>query len=122
MKRYLSYYDLKYICRDMKILRWATPILAVLAKYDSDKKFPTVGFGAKYDGVVQHCFQCGDKAEAAGVDGVLEAYHQVFKQGLIMSSPTVFMEVIETASARPMWSRATAESYGMPADPILLFV
>jgi Copine len=72
----------------------------ILAKYDSDKQFPVLGFGAKYGNVVRHCFQCGPTAEANGVQGVLDAYHAVFKSGLIMSGPTVFTEVIATAAAR----------------------
>src|SRR3569623_548749 len=32
-------------------------ILAILEKYDDNKQFPVLGFGAKYNGVVNHCFQ-----------------------------------------------------------------
>jgi hypothetical protein len=57
------------------------------------------GFGAKYGGVVRHCFQCGSKDEVDGVDGILHAYHEAFKSGLVMSGPTDFSEVIMTAGA-----------------------
>jgi hypothetical protein len=97
-------------------------IVGILAKYDSDKMFPVVGFGAKYDGTVRHCFQCGDTEEVRGVAGVLEAYHQTFKSGLIMSSPTVFTEVIESAAARALSSQEKAKQKGQQAYTILLIV
>lgn len=75
-------------------------IVGILSKYDSDKHFPVFGFGAKYGGIVRHFFQCGPTPEANGVAGMLDAYHAVFKSGLIMSGPTVFTKVIQTAAAR----------------------
>lgn len=57
------------------------------------------GFGAKYGGVVRHCFQCGSKEEVDGVEGILNAYHETFKSGLVMSGPTDFSEIIMTAGA-----------------------
>ena len=57
------------------------------------------GFGAKYEGVVHHAFQCGTSTQCSGVDGVLQAYRHVFQTGLIMSRPTDFTEVIQVASA-----------------------
>ena len=77
-------------------------IVSILAKYDSDQMFPVYGFGAKYGGVVRHCFQCGGAPQHHGVQGVLQAYHKVFQSGLIMSGPTVFNEVIQTAAAQAM--------------------
>ena len=58
----------------------------ILAKYDSDEKFPVMGFGAKYDGIVRHNFQCGGEEEVHGVDGILDAYRQTFASGLVMVS------------------------------------
>lgn len=97
-------------------------IVGILAKYDSDQKFPVLGFGAKYDGVVKHCFQCGPTPEATGVQGVLSAYQSVFKTGLIMSSPTVFTEVIQLAAARAEKAYQEAHSRGQQAYTILLIV
>jgi hypothetical protein len=77
-----------------------TSIVGILSAYDSDKKFPVLGFGAKYGGEIQHCFQCGPTEEVYGVQGVLDAYHKVFASGLVMSGPTVFDEVIQVAAAR----------------------
>lgn len=72
----------------------------IVAKYDTDQQFPVLGFGAKYDGIVRHCFQVGPTKEVHGVKGILDAYKQVFKTPLIMSGPTVFTEVIQLAAAQ----------------------
>jgi len=87
-------------------------ICGVLAQYDSDKKFPVYGFGAKYDGEVNHCFQCGEEEEADGVEGILEAYKHTFQTGLIMSSPTVVTTVLEKAAEAAVQSQAAAASQG----------
>lgn len=97
-------------------------IVSILAKYDSDQKFPVLGFGAKYNGYVRHCFQCGPTEEAHGVQGVLDAYHSVFQSGLIMSGPTVFTEVIETAAARAQSSLDDALRKGLQSYTILLIL
>lgn len=97
-------------------------IVSVLAKYDSDQKFPVYGFGAKYGGVVRHCFQCGPQPEVKGVQGVLDAYKQVFSSGLVMSGPTVFTEVIETAAAKAVSSQDAARQIGSQAYTILLII
>jgi hypothetical protein len=97
-------------------------IVSILAKYDSDQKFPVVGFGAKYGGVVRHCFQCGDQPEVHGVQGVLKAYESVFKSGLILSSPTNFNEVMEFAAQRAENSMNAAKQKGQQAYTILLIV
>lgn len=97
-------------------------IVGILAAYDSDQSFPVLGFGAKTHGSLSHCFQCGDKAEVHGVKGVLEAYDQVFKSGLVMSGPTVFTEVIKTAAARATSSLDSAQRRGQQSYTILLIV
>ncbi len=97
-------------------------IVSILAKYDSDQKFPVFGFGAKYGGVVRHCFQCGPTPEVQGVTGVLDAYHQVFKSGLIMSGPTEFIEVIQTTAARAQNSFEAARARGHQVYTILLIL
>jgi hypothetical protein len=97
-------------------------IVSLLGKYDYDQKFPCYGFGAKYAGVVRHCFQVGNAPELDGVQGILDAYRQVFKTGLIMSSPTVFTEVIRTAAARANASQAEAQQRGEQCYTILLIV
>ncbi|KAL7568731.1 hypothetical protein ACA910_021724 [Epithemia clementina (nom. ined.)] len=97
-------------------------IVSILSKYDSDQMYPVVGFGAKYGGVVRHCFQCGPDAEVRGVEGVLEAYHKTFSSGLIMSGPTVFTEVIETAAIRAKQSALKASERKAQAYTILLIL
>merc|ERR1712038_1217587 len=84
----------------------------ILADYDSDKKFPVWGFGAKYSGQVYHLFQCGPVAEVDGIPGVLDAYHKTFQSGLIMSSPTVITEVITTAAAFAKSGQESAQKEG----------
>jgi len=97
-------------------------IVSILAKYDSDQRFPVLGFGAKYGGIVRHCFQCGPTEDTHGVQGVLDAYHQVFQSGLIMSGPTVFTEVIETAAARASSSLDAAQRRGRQSYTVLLIL
>jgi hypothetical protein len=72
---------------------------SILAKYDSDQRFPVWGFGAKYNNVVRHCFQCGTDVEVEGVQGIMDAYRGVFRTPLTMSYPTKFTEVISTAAS-----------------------
>ena len=97
-------------------------IVGILSEYDDDQKFPTYGFGAKYDGEVNHCFQCGDEPEPEGVAGVLDAYRAVFSSGLIMSKPTDFTQVIEMATARSQAMQDLAEENGKQAYTILLII
>jgi uncharacterized protein YegL len=85
-----------------------------------DQLFPVYGFGAKYGGVVRHCFQCGPTAEVHGVKGVLDAYHQTFRSGLVMSGPTDISEVIQTAAARAKSRQQAAKGSGKQAYGILL--
>uniref|UniRef100_A0A7S2XS77 C2 domain-containing protein n=1 Tax=Attheya septentrionalis TaxID=420275 RepID=A0A7S2XS77_9STRA len=83
---------------------------SILEKYDSNQKFPVYGFGAKFSGVVRHCFQCGPIQEVDGVGGVLSAYQEVFRSGLIMSGPTVFTEVILTSAKKAADAQVRMES------------
>ncbi|KAL7568730.1 hypothetical protein ACA910_021723 [Epithemia clementina (nom. ined.)] len=97
-------------------------IVSILSKYDNDQMFPVVGFGAKYDGVIRHCFQCGSDAEVSGVEGVLGAYHQVFSSGLTMSGPTVFTEVIAMAAKKANDAAQAASRKSSQAYTILLIL
>jgi hypothetical protein len=99
-----------------------TSILSVLSHYDSDQLYPVRGFGAKYNGVVDHAFQCGDTGQVHGIDNVVSAYRAVFKTGLIMSSPTVFTNVIQEASDFALHEQAAAQQKGKQAYTILLIV
>jgi hypothetical protein len=97
-------------------------IVSILAKYDSDQLFPVYGFGAKYDGVVRHCFQCGGAPQHKGVAGVLQAYKSVFQSGLTMSGPTVFGDVITTAAAHARQAQQAAMQRGGQCYTVLLIV
>lgn len=98
-------------------------VVSILAKYDTDQQFPVLGFGAKYDGVVNHCFPVGGAAEAHGVAGVLDAYRSVFATGLVMSSPTDVTHVMEAAAQRAAAALSAAQQQrGQLAYTILLIV
>lgn len=97
-------------------------IVSILLQYDSDKKVPVLGFGAKYGGEVRHCFQCGPTAEAAGLQGVMDAYKATFSSELILSRPTVLTEVLETAARKADASFKYALHRGVQSYTILLIV
>jgi hypothetical protein len=99
-----------------------TSIATILAKYDSDKKFPVMGFGARIDGEVKHCFQCGPEEEVDGVDGILDAYRQTFSAGLTMSGPTDFTQVMQAAAMRALRSQREAMSEGKQKYSVLLIL
>jgi len=76
----------------------------VLEQYDTDKKFPVYGFGARVRDPstgewtpVQHCFPVyGGGMEAAGVEGLLNAYRDCCK-AVMFSGPTLFAPLIGAA-------------------------
>lgn len=73
-------------------------ICSILSKYDSDQMFPVYGFGAKQNGVLNHCFQIGPTPEVEGVEGITKAYSDAFKAGITMSSPRDYSDVIKAAA------------------------
>ena len=95
---------------------------SILAKYDSDQKFPVWGFGAKYNNVVRHCFQCGPEVEVEGVQGIMDAYRGVFRTPLTMSYPTMLNEVIETAASYAQHEQDNAGSECKLSYTILLIL
>jgi Copine len=96
--------------------------VSILLQYDSDKKVPVLGFGAKYGGVVRHCFQCGPTPEADGLQGVMDAYKATFSSDLILSRPTVLNEVLEAAARKADASFKYALQRGVQSYTILLIV
>ena len=75
----------------------------ILQFYDTDKQFPTFGFGGKlnlgvnYGGAASHCFALNGNIfdpECDGLVGVLEAYQKALKN-VQLYGPTHFNEVIE---------------------------
>jgi hypothetical protein len=73
-------------------------ICSILSKYDSDQKYPVYGFGAKQNGVLNHCFQIGPTQEVEGVEGITKAYSDAFKAGITMSSPRDYSDVLKAAA------------------------
>ncbi|XP_061085182.1 copine-8-like isoform X1 [Conger conger] len=70
----------------------------IIQDYDTDKMFPSLGFGAKLppDGRVSHEFALNGNPQnpyCAGIDGVMEAYYQSLKS-VHLYGPTNFSPVI----------------------------
>jgi hypothetical protein len=99
-----------------------TAVGSIIAKYDSDQKFPILGFGAKFGGMINHCFQLGPTPEVSGVKGMLDAYRNTFRSGLVMSGPTVFAEVIQLAAAQARSKHEAASRIGQQSYHILLIL
>jgi hypothetical protein len=93
---------------------------SLLAKYDSDQRFPVWGFGAKYQNIVRHCFQCGIEDEVEGVQGMMDAYRGVFRTPLTMSYPTNLVEIIQTAASYARHKEEIADEEGGLSYTILL--
>ena len=73
----------------------------VLEYYDTDKKFPTYGFGACIDQstTTSHCFALNrneDDPEVDGIRGILDAYHAIIPQ-IRFKGPTLFSNVLKKA-------------------------
>jgi hypothetical protein len=74
----------------------------ILNFYDSDKKYPVFGFGAKLpNGQTSHCFHCNFDAmnpEVFGVDGILNSYNYSV-QNVKFFGPTNFSPLIKACSS-----------------------
>ncbi|ESW31948.1 hypothetical protein PHAVU_002G281400 [Phaseolus vulgaris] len=73
----------------------------VLQCYDSDKRFPTWGFGARpIDGPVSHCFNLNGSShycEVEGIQGIMKAYTSALLN-VSLAGPTLFGPVISNAA------------------------
>ncbi|XP_057416010.1 protein BONZAI 1-like isoform X1 [Lotus japonicus] len=73
----------------------------VLQFYDSDKRFPTWGFGARpIDGPVSHCFNLNGSnnyCEVDGIQGIMMAYTSALLN-VSLAGPTLFGPVISNAA------------------------
>lgn len=83
--------------------------------YDSDKLFPTYGFGGERNGKTSHCFPLTfdeSNPEVHRVEGLLQAYQGAMKR-VNLSGPTYFSELISTAimHAEPTSSDPTDLKY-----------
>ncbi|KAM7471579.1 hypothetical protein LguiA_009762 [Lonicera macranthoides] len=83
----------------------------VLQFYDSDKRFPAWGFGARpIDGPVSHCFNLNGSSnysEVEGIQGIMTAYTSALSN-VSLAGPTLFGPVISAASL--MASQALANN------------
>ncbi|KAL5564788.1 hypothetical protein UlMin_027952 [Ulmus minor] len=74
----------------------------VLQFYDSDKRFPAWGFGARpIDGPVSHCFNLNGSnhyCEVEGIQGIMMAYTSALSN-VSLAGPTLFGPVISHAAA-----------------------
>jgi hypothetical protein len=78
-------------------------LCAILAQYDSDQQYPVLGFGARPGGssAVSQCFPLDPaKPVEDGVAGILRAYREAFRSGIVMSSPRDYSAVIEIAASQ----------------------
>ncbi|XP_022149950.1 protein BONZAI 3 [Momordica charantia] len=73
----------------------------VIQFYDSDRRFPAWGFGARTsDGTVSHCFnlsQSPTQYEVEGVEGIMGAYASALRH-VSLGGPTLFGQVINKAA------------------------
>ncbi|XP_057988614.1 protein BONZAI 1 isoform X2 [Hevea brasiliensis] len=73
----------------------------VLQFYDSDKRFPAWGFGARpIDGPVSHCFNLNgsnNHCEVDGIQGIMMSYSSALLN-VSLAGPTLFGPVISTAA------------------------
>ncbi|XP_023516227.1 protein BONZAI 1-like isoform X3 [Cucurbita pepo subsp. pepo] len=73
----------------------------VLQFYDSDKRFPAWGFGARpIDGPVSHCFNLNGSShycEVEGTQGILMAYTSAL-HNVSLAGPTLFGPVVNNAA------------------------
>ncbi|KAG2301162.1 hypothetical protein Bca52824_029813 [Brassica carinata] len=73
----------------------------VLQFYDSDKRFPAWGFGARpIDGPVSHCFNLNGSSsycEVDGIQGILTSYTSALFN-VSLAGPTLFGHVINSAA------------------------
>jgi Copine/C2 domain len=114
-----------YMCPDIKkrndYEKAIISLLSILGKFDTDKYYSILGFGAKYNGEVYDVFQCGKEKLVSGTRGVLKTYRDQFKSGITMAhTPTVFTKIIKTASAHARKAAVVAESIGQQAYTILI--
>ncbi|KAK9117713.1 hypothetical protein Sjap_016660 [Stephania japonica] len=84
----------------------------VLQFYDSDKKFPAWGFGARpIDGPVSHCFNLNGsnyQPEVEGIQGIMMAYTSAL-YNVSLAGPTLFGPVINNAAVIASQAVATSQ-------------
>ena len=84
-------------------VRAITSVVDILQHYDSDKKIPVYGFGARLPPTYthcSHCFACNGNffdPEVEGVDGVINAYGKALNS-VVLHGPTNFSQIINMVS------------------------
>lgn len=76
-----------------------TSVVSILENYDSDKLFPTYGFGGRIPDSrnVSHCFSLnGDifRPECDGTNGILHAYYESIEK-VELYGPTHFSSILK---------------------------
>lgn len=78
-----------------------TEVGEVIQFYDSDRRFPAWGFGARpIDGPVSHCFNLSgstQESEVEGIQGIMSAYASALFN-VSLAGPTLFGPVINRAA------------------------
>ena len=72
-------------------------VTEILLNYDSDKQVPLFGFGAKIEGVLNHCFPLNlDESNPSVFEltGIMHSYRQILNE-IEFSGPTLFSHVIK---------------------------
>ncbi|XP_074278278.1 protein BONZAI 2-like isoform X2 [Silene latifolia] len=74
----------------------------VLQFYDSDKRFPAWGFGARpIDGPISHCFNLNGSTsycEVEGIQGIMTAYNGALFN-VSLAGPTLFRQIVNSAAS-----------------------
>jgi len=88
---------------DNEYMKAIKAVGAILTYYDTDKLVPVYGFGARLKGSreVSHCFPLTDNpqnVEVLGVEGILDIYRKTLARNIRLFGPTIFSELINTAS------------------------
>lgn len=110
-------------CESNEYVQVIRQVVGILQEYDSDKRYPVFGFGAKLPpscSRVSHCFALnGDfvHPEVNGIDGILGAYREAL--GVVsLHGPTRFSELLRTTRE---WAEPL-ESDDAPKYLILLII
>jgi len=82
-------------------------VVEVISKFDTDGMYPVWGFGAKFGGKVQNCFDIGD-GEVNGVEGVLKCFQNVQGWGTEKAEEADLSEVVEKSAISAVGALETA--------------
>ena len=101
--------------RPNEYLQAISSVGKILQYYDSNKKLPVFGFGAKLPphlNVASHCFALNGNIfspEINGIDEVVRVYKQVLSE-IVFHGPTIFNELIATVTNYATAKKVTQNS------------